>query len=135
MSEWANSPTLWVKQRKQLDERNGLIAEMQALPGFKKLFDDGTIFDTTPLCCCMRTSYHYKPFRVALVRTFSSVSMTPSLPLSRRPTNFYGRAIGLRSRLVNNIRKQHRIEAKQYQHTLRYRRYVLRSLCELVGRR
>jgi hypothetical protein len=109
-----------VKQRKLMEERNSLIMQIRALPGFEHYLMAPS-FDT------IRSAAACGP--VVIIN--HSQWRSDILILLHASFRYHDdRAIELRDRLVNT-RKQHCLESKQYQHALRY---VLQALYELVGR-
>jgi CHAT domain-containing protein len=116
-----------VKQRKLLDERHGLITQIQSLPGFENFLMAPSFGALCAAAACgpviiINHSEWRSDILILLHDSPPSVITTNN--------DFYHRAIELSDRLVNT-RKQHRLESKQYQHALRS---VLEGLYELVGR-
>jgi CHAT domain-containing protein len=116
-----------VKQRKLMEEWNSLITQVRTLPGFKHFLMMPS-FDT------LRSAATCGPVVIinhSMWRSDILILLHDSPPsIITTASDFYHRAIELRDRLVNT-RNQHRLESKQYQHTLRY---VLQALYELIGR-
>jgi CHAT domain-containing protein len=116
-----------VKQQKLLEERDELISQIRASPDLNNFLMVPS-FDTLRSAASGGpvTIINHSKWRSDILILF--YDSPPSLLATT--DDFYDRAIELSDRLVKT-RKDHRLESKQYQRTLRS---VLESLYELVGR-
>ncbi|KAH9977232.1 CHAT domain-containing protein [Lactifluus volemus] len=115
-----------VQQRSLLERREKLISQIQALPGFQD-------FLKAPSFESLRSAASHGP--VIIInhdkrRSDILILLHDSRPsLITTPDDFYDRAVEMKRRLVDTIKKN-RLESTQYQRALRY---VLKTLYDLVG--
>ena len=115
-----------VKQRKLLDERNGLITQIRLLPGFEN-------FLMAPPFDALRSAAAHGPVIVVNDCKWRSdiIILLRNSPPSLIPTpeNFYDRAGGLKDQLLTARKKG--LDSKDYDDALTF---VLEALYDLVGR-
>ncbi|KAI0255285.1 CHAT domain-containing protein [Lactifluus subvellereus] len=118
---------LVLQQRTLLEEREKLISQIQALPGFES-FLKAPSFDT------LRSAASHGPVIIISHNRWRSdilILLHDSPPsLITTKDDFYKHAIELKDRLVLT-QKKYRLESRQYQRALRF---ILENLYELVGR-
>jgi len=117
---------LVAKQRKLLEDRNNIINEIQALPGFER-FLMAPSFDT------LRSAAAHGPV-IIIVHTKSRshiIILLRDSPPSLIPTadDFYSRANQMRDKLLDARRKG--LDSEEYEDTLKF---ILAELYDLVGR-
>jgi hypothetical protein len=114
-----------LQHRSLLERREKLISQIQALPGFES-------FLKAPSFESLRSAASHGP--VTIINHDKRQSDILILLHDSRPSlittsdNFYDRAVEMKHRLVNAIKKHHP-ESTQYQRALRY---VLKTLYDLV---
>jgi len=117
---------LVVRQRKLLDDREKLISQIQALPGFDTFLNPPS-FDT------LRSAARHGPVIIINHSQWRSdiiIVLHNSPPsLIHTSEDFHDRAIKLQDELLGALRKG--LESFKYEDTLRF---VLKELYELVGR-
>ena len=118
---------LLVKQRKLLEERNKLISQIRALPGFDKYL-------TSPSFDMLRSAASSGPVIIinhSIWRSDILIILHDSLPsLIQTPDDFFVRAKALKNALLN-ARNEHRPDSERYNQTLAH---VLAELYDLVGK-
>ena len=121
-----NFGRLVVSHRKLLAKRSELVSQIQAIPGFENFMKTRSFDD-------LRSAAANGPVIVINHSKWRSdilIVLHDAEPLLiTTPSDFYRRAIELRTRLVTT-REEHPLESRQYQRALRS---VLKSLYELVG--
>ncbi|KAH9977053.1 CHAT domain-containing protein [Lactifluus volemus] len=126
---WKMDPfgRLMMKQRQLLAERDKLLSQIRALPGFDNFLKHPS-FDT------LRSAALRGPVIIinhSELRSDILIIFYDSPPsLITQTDDFHRRAVELRDRLVK-ARKDHSLDSKQYQRALRF---VLESLYKLVGK-